>query len=195
MTGTFKEKIQAIAAKYLVPSYYGYAFPFDADNPLSVTPEEGEYIHDFILDKGIESAIEIGTGTGYSGLYMATALKNLYTIDNGSCFTHLEHPREELRTLWESMCEDMGLTNIKFLWRDEPFELPKVDMLFIDGAHGGDLPYQDFVEYSPHLKDKHWVLWHDWDITFVRDSVAKTGYNYKLISLPHTYGLVIAEKK
>ena len=56
------------------------------DTYWNVGAEVGEFLNNFIKEKNIKSVFEIGTSNGYSGLWIADALKetggHLYTIES-----------------------------------------------------------------------------------------------------------------
>lgn len=55
------------------------------DRPWPISPETGEFLYNFILVNNIKSVVELGTGIGYSGVWMGLALKKtggkLFTIE------------------------------------------------------------------------------------------------------------------
>ena len=57
------------------------------DRPWPISKATGEFLNTFIQEKNISSIVELGTGIGYSTIWMAIALKKqengiIYTIEN-----------------------------------------------------------------------------------------------------------------
>jgi predicted O-methyltransferase YrrM len=55
---------------------------------MNITPQEGRYLHDLIIENDLKACLEVGTSNGYSALWLAMALRQtggrLITLENNS---------------------------------------------------------------------------------------------------------------
>ena len=194
-----KKKIDEVAREYLKPFDKGYSL--DGDCHASITPQEGEWIYDFIKKHDFDCGIEIGTGTGYSSLYLGSALRELWTVDNGAIALTLNRPYGDVKRIWRKMHERMDFNNVHYLTELENGAYDVCEIAFIDGDHVGHAPLRDFLDLGPYMVpyEPHYIIWHDTLVPYVADAiktVVADGYNYEAAPLAEneTYGMAITWK-
>jgi predicted O-methyltransferase YrrM len=115
---------------------------------MNVPPRDGQFLHDLIVEKGYTRALEIGTSTGHSSIWIAWALSKtggrLVTleIDEG-------RHREALRNF-----EEAGLADVIDARLGDAHELVKTlggpfDFVFSDADKGWYTQY--FKDVAPKM--------------------------------------------
>jgi len=189
MNRKLKDKIQGLADKYLQPFDAGYSLNGCCQS--SISPAEGEYMHDFIIKHDLQNGIEIGTGPGYSGLYLGSALKKFYTVDNCAIASSLHWDESQVIAHWRKMFDEMGLIDVPLLKTVECSGLPKFDFAFIDGDHTNDAPTKDIFSLIPLMANNHHIFMHDTEGPYVREAIInayKNGYKIETIQFPANVG-------
>jgi hypothetical protein len=196
MKQELKTKIQILADKYLLP--FDLSYSLYGSCCASITPAEGEFMYDFILSHKLQNGIEIGTGPGYSGLYLGSAMKKFYTVDNGAIGDTINWTYDKVYEHWQKLYGDMGMGDVKFLKHLDIAGLPKdFDFVFIDGNHTGEFPLNDFNMVQPFLLPKHYIFFHDTEGHAVQDAIfnaIRKGYHHQSIQFPDSvghYGLTV----
>lgn len=118
--------------------------------------------------------VEIGTNEGGS------ALIGLIASD----------PEVEIHTIDPVNIYKLRFTRIKF-YNDSSLNVAKtwdkpINLLFIDGAHHGDAPYNDFKAWEKFVVKGGYILFHDYGgggVTKACERILKE-YPYKLIFRP-----------
>tara|TARA_R100000005_G_C5003063_1_gene211049 strand:- start:2797 stop:3531 length:735 start_codon:yes stop_codon:yes gene_type:complete len=112
---------------------------------------EAQAIYSVIVDKGYKNLIDIGTGPGFSCLYMAQAIKTLgLSPDNSKVYSY-DIVRSK-QTIAKLNLEKFDLTGyVKFFCVDAPKALKahednSFDFVLIDGNHGYDSVVKDFEQ-------------------------------------------------
>ena len=115
------------------------------DRPWPVSPETGEFLYNFILEKNIKSVVELGTGIGYSGVWMGLALKKI----GGKIFT-IEKPAYKCKLAKDYF--KRAEINIKIFEEEIETALPKivgeiknVDLLFFDANRSKFIQYLEML--------------------------------------------------
>jgi broad specificity phosphatase PhoE/predicted O-methyltransferase YrrM len=141
--------------------------------PVSIGKVESYFLHNLAALLAPDVMLEIGTGFGYSSIWMAAGaiaaniLKPvLFTIDNQS---EGGLGNEGLRFAREA-CRQVGVSRvIKFVHGSSPDVLATilrdraVTLAFIDGNHHGQQPTIDFRGVSAFTHQKSIIAWHDVD--------------------------------
>ncbi len=111
---------------------------------LNVEPAEGAYLRDVARKAKAKRILEVGTSTGYSGIWMAMALRG-----NGGKLITLEIDPGRRRVAEENF-RTAGLADlVEVRLGDALREIPKVegpfDMVFLDAEKSDYLKYYDLV--------------------------------------------------
>ncbi len=126
------------------------------DRPWPVSPQTGEFLYNFILGNKINNVIELGTGIGYSGVWMGLALKQT----GGKLFTI-----EKRDYKYKIAKEYFGKVKIDAKIFEEEIEtaLPKiitlikdVDLLFFDANRAKFIQYLETL--SPIINSKTFLV-------------------------------------
>lgn len=139
-----------------------------------VCPRDGEYLQSLIREFKLRRGLEIGLGHGISALYITEAL-----LQNEIEPTHLiidPHQREDYKNI--------GLINlqrtdafriVEFISDKSEFVLPSLlregetfDFIFIDGWHGFEACFLDFIYSRKLLKVGGVLVFDDCDFAPVR---------------------------
>lgn len=116
----------------------------DKSKYWNISPETGKFLNDFILSHNILSVLEIGTSTGYSGIWIAEALSHT----NGHLYTIESH--KERYALGEQSFKDAGLnTYITHIFGHAPENLPTeipFDLAFFDATKYEHLSYFEKIK-------------------------------------------------
>lgn len=116
----------------------------------NISPEIGQFLNLLIKDRNFKKILEIGTSSGYSGIFMAEALSQtkgrLYTIES--------HTKERFN-LAEKHFKASGLsphiTQIKGHAPEAIPQMPKIlDMAFFDATKHENLDY--FLSIASRIK-------------------------------------------
>lgn len=135
--------------------------------PCSIAFPEGVAMATFIVRHHLRSAFEIGTGFGYSTVWIAMAMEtcrgHVTTVDNymeekigHRASSKQVHPDAECRRFALEALDLCGVRSIVTLHADvwpsaRPLLPGSVDFLFIDGHHYGTAPTDDFIACAPAL--------------------------------------------
>ena len=121
-------------------------------NVPSVSEENAAFLHNLILERGCQSALEIGTAHGYSTIWLADALEQ-----NDGHLTTIEHSPPSFNQakvniyrakLEQSISQHLGRAQTviaEILTADQSY-----DFIFIDGIKKSTLEFFDLA--SPKLK-------------------------------------------
>jgi predicted O-methyltransferase YrrM len=114
----------------------------------NISPETGQFLNDFILSHDIKSVLEIGTSTGYSGIWIAEALSHT----NGHLFTMESH--KERFALGEESFKKSGLSPfITHIFGHAPEKIPEnilFDLAFFDATKYEHISYFEKIKTQIH---------------------------------------------
>jgi len=136
---------------------------------MNVPARDGQFLHDLIVEHGYTRALEIGTSTGYSGIWIAWALSRtggkLVTIEIDE-----ERHREALRNFEEAGVApwvDARLADAHALVKtiEGPF-----DFVFSDADKGWSRQY--FEDLAPKMAKGGCFTTHNIGMSVMRDYVA-----------------------
>ncbi len=126
------------------------------DRPWPVSPETGEFLHDFILKNNIKNVIELGTGIGYSGVWMGLALKKtqgkLRTIEKRKYKSDIAKDYFKKANINVEVFEEEIETAIPKI----ADEVKQVDLLFFDANRANFIQYLEAL-YSA-ISDKTFLI-------------------------------------
>src|SRR4030042_1564734 len=153
----------------------------------SVYPIEATQLYELIKENKYKTALQIGTYIGYSGAYIASAIK-----ENNGTFTTIDpnHPHRNIKeplTWAKKIYEELGLDNVEFvqgysnsknsiydvrqvfvdLEREENVldkmikEGRKFDFIFVDGNHDTNIIVQDLEKSKQLLSPFGMIVMHD----------------------------------
>jgi len=140
------------------------------DRPVSIGQVEARLLFNLCSLRKVRTAFEIGTGFGYSSLWIASAIVKTYgqngwvgSLDNysegGLGIKGLEFARSSSRS--------MGLDNIiHYIVGTSPDDIdpstvPEIDFGFIDGNHNGNQPTRDYRALQTVLSSAGAIAFHD----------------------------------
>ena len=142
--------------------------------PVSVSSSEAYFLTNIVLLSGVTNILEIGTGFGYSAMWLALGLLfgkrrgTVITLDN---YTEGGLGHEGLRAA-QTMAQRLGVGYlIEFAEGSSPEGVPlvvdqrSVDMAFVDANHHGTHPVDDYVAVKRFLGESSVLLFHDVDAT------------------------------
>jgi predicted O-methyltransferase YrrM len=164
--------------------------------PVSVSPIEAETLKSIAQSMPVVSAVEIGTGFGFSSFWIAagmavTGRDNLWL---GSLDSQTEGVlKEEGVAFAETAAASLGLSAIiHYAVGSSPEAVPalldgrELDLAFIDGNHHGSQPLDDYGAVMPYMKETSLLLFHDVEPRYsVADAVnaaMKDGWSF--VTLP-----------
>jgi predicted O-methyltransferase YrrM len=166
------------------------------DRVTSLSEEEGKFIFNFLIEKGIKRTLEIGMAYGCSTAYIISATKSLhYAID----------PFQEIyQNLGTKNIASLGFKCMLNLKRElSHFALPelareglKIDFAFIDGDHKFDTIFCDFYYIDLMLSVGGYVMFHDtWmrSTQFVLAWIRSNKTNYKIIKI-RQLNIIVVQK-
>lgn len=128
------------------------------DRPWSISPETGKFLYDFILKNKIKSIVELGTGIGYSGIWMGLALREM----DGKLFT-IEKRGEKVK-IAKTYFEKANVQEIITIYNEEIITaIPKiiqdastVDLLFFDANRS---KFSEYLEaLFPIINQKTYLI-------------------------------------
>lgn len=115
------------------------------DRPWPISPETGEFLYNFIIQNKIKNVIELGTGIGYSGVWMGLALKQvggkLFTIEKRDYKSKIAKVYFEKANINYKIFEEEIETALPKLAK----EVERLDLLFFDANRA------KFIEYLETL--------------------------------------------
>jgi len=121
----------------------------------NISPETGKFLYQLILDRKIKTALEIGTSNGYSGLYLASALKK-----TGGHLTTIESHKERHDLATKNFQQAKLTQYITQILGHAPEDLPrtnqKFDLLFFDATKYEHLSYLETLK--PKLKNGSFII-------------------------------------
>ena len=137
---------------------------------------EIQTLYSIVKEKKYSNILEIGTGTGFSSLYLAKALES-----NGHHFGTLDsvdlskESQKRARMLHHRCGIDPAFTN--FICGDSTTAVPSLDREFdlclIDGSHDYAVTKQDFLNIFPKVRPGGCVVFHD-----VQETIRETTPHY-----------------
>ncbi len=111
------------------------------DRPWPVSPETGKFLHDFIL----KNVVELGTGIGYSGVWMGLALKKeggkLFTIEKRKYKSDIAKEYFKKANLDVKVFEEEIETALPKIVS----ELKSADLLFFDANRSKFIQYLEVI--------------------------------------------------
>lgn len=186
--------------------------------PRSCTIEEGLLLSSVIEKNGLVSGVELGTGFGFSALFLGKAFEKtggkVTTIDNydeeransdqylinalslrakTAIFIHgwnfLHQCLKQLDLNSVEIRVGIFQSVVKKLHR-------KFDFAFIDGCHYDDEPMNDLFTVIPYLRTKYCIAFHDTHSPFVRAAYEKAVEHLKADAALYrtTHGLALVYK-
>lgn len=104
------------------------------DSQFAIDPKTGEYLHAFVLEKKPKRILELGTWRGASGIYLASALKELgggelVTVDVGNDRVH--DAKENFKQAGVSNYITQVISNIHDYL---PNDATRYDLVFMDAS-------------------------------------------------------------
>lgn len=110
----------------------------------NISSETGKFLNDFILSNKIKKVLEIGTSTGYSGIWIAEALSQ----KNGHLYTIESH--KERFALGEESFKKSGLSPfITHIFGHAPEKIPEniiFDLAFFDATKYEHISYFEKIK-------------------------------------------------
>lgn len=169
--------------------------PFILDTRLSIEPEYGAVIKDFISTRKPTTVVEIGTGQGYSTAWI---LKGMSKAKRGTVYTFDTVDRSPYA--WEA--EGIPAKRVR-VFRGEFSTMGKVipasvDFVFHDAGHWFEHVQADLGLVMPRMKVGGMILVHDIIYSFEMGEKLKAwfetkpGWNYR--EMKDGCGLGVAEK-
>jgi len=140
----------------------GYFCPDDPGEPvwntqrLSINDLEARFISEFAHGKNV---LEIGTGLGVATRALAATAKHVYTVDIDP---------------WVKESVELP-DNATFFDSAESLVTNSMDMAFIDGCHEERYVIEDIKICRRIVKKGGLLLFHDTNMTSVRNGIAKSG--------------------
>jgi len=109
---------------------------YNKDNfQIALEKDSAKLLYLLAKIKKVKNALEIGTGIGYSTMYLSLSCKKVVSIDKD----------ERNLDIARKLINKNNLKNIKIIEGDVLIEIPKLkdkfDLLFIDGTKGEYLKY------------------------------------------------------
>lgn len=108
-----------------------------------------------------KNILEIGTGSGASSYYMASALKKLQ--NDGTIYTCDPDPRDSSRVV-------SAFSNIKYAQTISKHAIQSVilnninlDYIFFDGPEDSELPLEDLKDLESYISPDCYFSGHDWE--------------------------------
>ncbi|HOW27819.1 MAG TPA: class I SAM-dependent methyltransferase [Elusimicrobiota bacterium] len=170
-----------------MPSIYSQLDIPPENSPISITPAEGEFIHDFLKERKIQKTLETGLAFGCAAAHIISATRHRhYAMD--------PHQKK---------FDDRGLKNIQkldlakhlvFEYNFSHCVLPKLlqegvdlDFVFIDGGHKFDEIFIDYYYADLLLNPNGYILFHDlWmrSTQHVLSWIRHNKKNYRFIPVP-----------
>ncbi len=173
------------------------------DRPVSVATTEGYFLYNLASILKARNVLEIGTGFGYSTLWLAGGVYEVYREDAWvGTIDSLQEGNIGLKgqrfARWASKTIKLD-SIISFFTGSSPKDLPSilqgrtVDLAFIDGYHHNGQPFHDFAGLLPFLGMSGTVIWHDYDDRYsVPGDVHKSlafGFQYRVF--PTSCGMAV----
>lgn len=112
-----------------------------------INRETGQFLNLIIRDRKPKKVLEIGTGIGYSGIWLAEALAR----HNGRLYTIESHKKERYRLAVKNF-QRSGLKNITPILGHAPEDIPKIpkrfNLVFLDATK------YEYLNYFHALKNR-----------------------------------------
>jgi predicted O-methyltransferase YrrM len=126
------------------------------DRPWPVSPETGEFLYNFILKNYIKNVVELGTGIGYSGVWMGLALKKqsgkLFTIEKRDYKFNIAKDYFKKADINAKIFEEEIETALPKIVK----ELQTADLLFFDANRSKFIQYLKAL--SPIITEKTFLI-------------------------------------
>lgn len=123
-------------------------FSKNNNNPYwIITRETGEFLNKLIRENNLKKIVEVGTSVGYSGVWIAEALKHT----NGKLYT-IESHEQRYKTAHENFIK-AGLENYVQQLKGHAPDVPvndMIDLLFLDGTKAEYISY--LTTFLFHMK-------------------------------------------
>lgn len=176
------------------------------ERPVSISSTEGYFLYNLARTLRVKNVLEIGTGFGYSTLWLAGGVCEGFGEDGWvGTIDSLEEGNISMRgqqfAKWASRTSKLDHI-ITFFVGNSTKVFPDVlqgrivDLVFIDGNHHDGQPFRDFVGLLPFLNPTSTVIWHDYDDRYsVPDDVSRSlqfGFKYKVF--PTSCGIAVGSK-
>lgn len=179
MNDFYKEILEKFPDDYVLSNPRYNALGFKKGGPTSITSDEFEYFHNYVLENNIKNVYEVATGTGLSTLSFSINAEHVITIDSyiEAEFKSCDKYRYSKGVYKESFCFDIINNVLKHFnvidkvdlnigW--SPDDVPSVvnnkifDLVFIDALHFDEALIKDFDAIWPYVnKDKYTIFLHD----------------------------------
>lgn len=129
----------------------------DGKDREAVEASIGEFLYNEIKERKPNVVVEIGTGNGYSGTWIAQALKE----NEGGIFTTIDNVNRNIE--WLSRFDETPRINtVCGEYADFVRSIPEpIDMLFLDGDHQINNIVKDIELAYPYLSEGAMVYVHD----------------------------------
>jgi len=164
---------------------------------MNVPRADGEFLHDFVVQRGYKRVLEIGTSNGYSAVWMALALRK-----NGGKLITLEIDAMRANLAAENF-QRLRLNDIIELRRGDALKLiPKIpgpfDLVFIDAWKPDYIRYFEMV--FPKTRSSgailaHNVLSHDAELRAYVEMVSNHPQLETRIERRSSRGIAVSIKK
>ena len=141
--------------------------------PVSISKVESHLLYNLVIATASRSVFEVGTGFGYSSLWLAAAVHSLYGAEGwvGSIDNYSEGGRAGESTarhqVAQALAKRLNLSEtVTYFVGESPSDLSSViwsplDLVFIDGNHHGEQPTLDYQGLRPFLTSDSLIVWHD----------------------------------
>ncbi len=119
------------------------------DSYWNITPEVGQFLNKLIIDNSFKNIIEIGTSTGYSGIWIAEALSQLN--DDSAKLTTIESHKERFELAKQNFASSTLSKFINQILGHAPEAIPvkqNYDLAFLDATK------YEHLSYFQKLKDQ-----------------------------------------
>lgn len=176
-----------------------FALP-GTERPLSVSRTEARFLANLVVLTRASSILELGTGFGYSALWLAYGASvvkggQVYTVDDWSEGTSEATHFEIAKALWSGVGLD-GLIHSVHGTSPEVFngQFPEFDFVFIDGEHRDDQPRHDYEAIKKHLSSEGVIVFHDAQEKYdVKNAIAAARSDgFQILNVPTSCEPVVA---
>jgi len=155
-----------------------------------INQEYGILLYNIIIENKFKNILELGFGSGSSGLFISTALKNLELYDHKTNYTAVDpDQKNKWNYIGETSIEKIGYRNMNLIEKPYNLSLPnllndisnnklkKFNMIFINGLYTFD--YKLEVYYADLLlkNDGYLIIYNNMNELAVLKKYLKDNYN------------------
>jgi len=155
---------------------------------ISIRPEEGSFLHDFVRKNHLNRTLEVGLAFGMSACCIMSAHEGIHTaLDPYQAKNYDNLGLKNLESLGYRDRLDFHTVSSQILLPRFVEEKRTFDLAFIDGDHRYDSVFVDFFFADMLLQDKGYVLFHDaWmrGIRLTASFIKRNRTNYRRLPCP-----------